>query len=240
MNEQFELALDDCLRRLGGGKASLGQCLALYPQHAAELRPLLQTALRMQRGKQARPSGAARDRTRARLTEYIQTHPRQPRNVRLVPRLAFVMVALALAVMFVGTAFAQDALPGQPLYAVKISSERIWRAASPDPVSVDISIADRRANELLVIAEKKPQSETNHKLQDVAEEQGIAAYTDVLDRLAQEAKGPNDAVILVILEAHQQKFEHAGIDVPKLNQIVDQSQHGQGQGQGQGPNNGKP
>src|SRR5512138_543892 len=109
MNEEFEFALDDCLRQLGGGKSSLGQCLALYPQYAAQLRPLLETALRMQRARQARPSGAARDRTRAKLNQYIQSHPRQPRNIRLVPRLAFVMVTLALAVMFAGTAFAQSA-----------------------------------------------------------------------------------------------------------------------------------
>jgi hypothetical protein len=103
---------------------------------------------------------------------------------------------------------------------------------------VDLTIANRRADELLQIADKKPHSNTNQKIQDAAEEQGIAAYTDVLDRLAQEASGPSDNAILVVLQAHQQKFEHAGIDVPKLNQIVNQSEHGQGQGQG--PNNNKP
>ena len=227
--DDFEIALDNCLRQLGGGKSSLAQCLARYPQHAAELRPLLETALQLQRGKQARPSGAARDRTRAKLNQYIQSHPRQPRNVRLVPRLTFIIVSIALAALMVSTAFAQTALPGQPLYALKISSERVWRAASPDRVGVDISIANRRADELIQLAGKDPKGNANQKIHVDAEEQGLAAYTDALDQLSTEANGPDDAVILTVLEAHQKRFEHAGIRVPKLDDIVGKGQHGQGQ-----------
>jgi len=232
--DEFELALDDCLRQLGAGKSSLAKCLARYPQYAAQLRPLLETALQLQRGKEARPSGAARDRTRAKLTEYIQSHPRQPRNVRLVPRLTFVIVALALAVLVAGTAFAQEALPGQTLYPLKLSSERVWRAAAPDPVAVDITIANRRADELLQLAEKSQKNDANKHDRLDAEAAGIAAYTDVLDRLSGEVMDSNDAELITALEAHQQKFEHAGIRVPKLDDIVAKSR-GQGQGKGQDP-----
>ena len=233
--DEFELALDECLQQLGSGKSSLGQCLARYPQFAAELRPLLETALRLQRGRGARPSGPARDRARSRLTEYIQSHPRQPRNVRLVPRLAFVVVALALAVLFAGTAFAQNALPGETLYRFKISSERVWRAASPDPVAVDITLADRRANEILTIAGKGSRDEGNPRGREEAEAAGVAAYNDVLDRLSTESKGHEDTAILNVLEAHQKKFEHAGVRVPRLDEFVAASQHGQGQPQNNQP-----
>ena len=37
--DELELVLDDCLQRLASGKSSLAQCLARYPQYAAELRP---------------------------------------------------------------------------------------------------------------------------------------------------------------------------------------------------------
>src|SRR5512135_1073625 len=121
--DELELALDECLRQLASGKVSLGQCLARYPQYATELRPILETAMRVQQGKVMRPSGAVRARARRKIANYIETHPRQPRKVRVVPRLAFVMVTLALALMLVGTGFAQAALPGQPLYRLKLSTE---------------------------------------------------------------------------------------------------------------------
>src|SRR5512146_1233597 len=142
--DELELALDDCLQRLASGKLSLGQCLARYPQYASELRPILETALRVQQGKNVRPSGAMRARTRARLAQHIERHPRQPRKIRVVPRLAFALVSVALALILVGTAFAQAALPGQVLYRLKLSTERAWRAASPNPVSTDLLLADRR------------------------------------------------------------------------------------------------
>lgn len=236
--EEFELALDDCLRRLGSGKSSLAQCLARYPGHAAQLRPLLETAVQLQRGKQARPSGAARDRTRAKLTQYIQSHPRQPRNVRLVPRLTFAFLSIALAALMVGTAFAQSALPGQSLYGLKLSSERVWRAAAPNPVTVDIALANRRADEIVQLFEKNPATNANDEIRMDAEAKGLAAYSDVLERLSLEVNGPDDDVIITVLEAHQQRFEHAGLRVPRLDDIVANSRHGQGQNNGNGNGNG--
>ncbi|MGE5072101.1 MAG: hypothetical protein ACM3MF_01620, partial [Anaerolineae bacterium] len=212
MNE-FENALDDCLRQLGSGRSSLGQCLARYPQYAAELRPLLETALRLQRGRGVRPSGAARDRTRSKVAEYIQSHPQRPRNMTPVPRLAFAMLVVVLAFAFASTAFAQTALPGQILYALKLSSERAWRAASPNPVDVDISLADRRADEILVLATNRAHAARDDSKTVEAESEGIAGYNDVLLRLADEVKGPDADHILIVLQAHQAKFSHAGIHV---------------------------
>jgi hypothetical protein len=77
---EFELVLDDCLQELSAGKSSLGQCLTRYPKYAAELRPLLETALRLQQGKGGKPSGAVRDRTRGTLAGYIRSHPRDTRH----------------------------------------------------------------------------------------------------------------------------------------------------------------
>jgi hypothetical protein len=221
--DNLELALDDCLQQLAAGKSSLGQCLARYPQYAAELRPLLETALRLQQGKQVRPSGAMRDRARFRLAKHIDLHPR--RRVPAVPRLAIGFAALALALMAVTTAFAQAALPGQTLYALKLSTERAWRAASPDPVAVDLSLADRRADELIQL--------THQRNQDVSskhdESLGIAAYNDVLTRLSSESSGAKGADVLTALENHQKKLLDAGIHVPELDDIVSHGKSGNGQ-----------
>ena len=61
--------------------------------------------------------------------------------------------------------------------------------------------------------------------------------TDMQRSKIEEVNGPDDAVILTVLEAHQQRFEHAGIRVPRLDDIVAKSQHGQGHGNGNGNGN---
>jgi hypothetical protein len=217
MNE-LEFALDDCLQQLAAGTASIDQCLALYPQLAAELRPLLETALRLQQGKHVRPSGALRDRTRARLADHIQEHPRRhPKRRRPIPGLVTGLVALALTLLVVSTAFAQAALPGEGLYTWKLSTEQVWRATSNDPLAVDLSLAGRRTDELVSIG-KDP----------VRESDGIAAYTDVLNRLAVESAGPHSDEVLGELQAHQQTLAKAGLHVPALDRIIEHSKSAHG------------
>lgn len=238
--EELNLALDNCLQQLAAGKASLAQCLARYPQYAAELRPLLETAMRFRQGRAMRPSGAVRDRTRSKLLSHMRTHP-QPRTLHPIPRFAFGMAGIVLALGLVSSAAAQGALPGQLLYPLKLTTERAWRAASPDPLAVDISLADRRTAELLALAHEQTSAPKDQASESGAETEGIAAYNDVLNRLASESHGPDSNQILKVLEAHQQKLLHAGIHVPELDKIVGNDQNpnnpGQGQGQGQG---GKP
>jgi hypothetical protein len=217
--DNFELALDDCLQQLSAGKFSLGQCLRRYPEYAAELRPLLEAALQLQRGKKVRPSGAARDRTRSKLTDYIEAHPRRPRNLKQVPRLVFVALSLVLALVVAVPAFAQDALPGQALYALKLTTERAWRAAAPDPAAADLTLADRRTDEILALANNQAHAARDDS-STLAESEGIAAYTDVLTRLETETTGPDGAHILKVLQAHQEKLLHAGIRVPELDHIL--------------------
>src|SRR5690349_18612204 len=133
--DELELALEDCLQQLASGRTSLGQCLNRHPGQAAELRPMLEAAMRLKQGRQVRPSGALRDRTRAQLAEHMASHPRRPpRGGHAIPKFAVTLVALAFALFVVGTAFAQAALPGQTLYSWKLSTERAWRAASADQV----------------------------------------------------------------------------------------------------------
>jgi hypothetical protein len=45
VKRDIEDVLDECLALLQGGQSTLGECLARYPDRAAELRPLLETAL---------------------------------------------------------------------------------------------------------------------------------------------------------------------------------------------------
>ena len=218
MNE-LEFALEDCLQQLAANKSSLDQCLKSYPGLASELRPLLETALRLQQGRDVLPSAAFRERTRAELAEHIASHPRRPsKRRRPIPGFALPVLILALAFV-VSTAFAQSALPGQSLYSWKLSAERAWRVTSVDPLSFDLSLADRRTDELITVC--------NH---NGPETDGIAAYTEVLDRLSRETPGADSDKVLSQLQAHQKKLLQAGIHVPELDDIVlrSKSLHGKG------------
>ena len=43
MEERFDKVLDECVDRINRGE-TLDECLAAYPEHAAELKPLLEAA----------------------------------------------------------------------------------------------------------------------------------------------------------------------------------------------------
>ncbi len=229
--DELELALDDCLQKITTGKSSLAQCLARYPQYADQLRPMLEAALQVQRGKQVRPSGTVRDRTRAKVRNYVEEHPRQPRKAQAAPRLAFILVLAVLALFLVGAAAAQSAMPGQPLYGLKLSTERAWRAAYPDPVAADLMLADRHANELIEVAGYASAVPTNAVYEMDAESQAMGAYVEVLDRLSTEINSNNEGNIVHELKGHQDKLAKAGIHVPKLDEIVG---HNPGQNDNQG------
>jgi RNA polymerase sigma factor (sigma-70 family) len=52
-------ALDECLSLLEESRATLDECLAHYPEYSADLRPLLETALKVRRAPRPAPSHAA-------------------------------------------------------------------------------------------------------------------------------------------------------------------------------------
>jgi hypothetical protein len=132
-------------------------------------------------------------------------------------------------------------MPGQPLYGLKLSSERAWRAAAPDPVAVDLVLANRRADELIVVSDQTASVASGQTTDASAEAQVLAAYTDVLDRLATETSGLDADGILEELKTHQSELSQAGIHVPKLDDIIAhgrRNNHGNGNGNGNGQGNG--
>ncbi len=202
-------ALEDCLERLAQGE-NIQACLARYPEQAAELKPLLVAASRVERGTQLKPSAAFRARARNRLGTYMAAHPRSvqqpvlriPRPAkRLSPlsRLSFGMSALLLAFTVTGTALAQSALPGTALYSWKLASEQVWRAFSTDPAGVDLALADRRIDEFLAVT-------GNAADQNIA----LDGYRQLLLSLAQ-FKDPSDQVrIETNLKQQQERVKNSG------------------------------
>ncbi len=242
MNEtnELELTLDDCLQQIINGTATAEECLRRYPAQAAALRPALAAALQMRTGREAEPSASYRARGRRQLMDYAQTPPRQraffsPLAFRLVEG---IVVALAL-LLLAGTAYAQNTLPGEPFYDWKVTSEKAWRAVAPDPLAVDLSIANRRADELTLVVQQKSQSDR--------QQQAFQDYLQSLQQLQSDSNPSDTGQIMQLLEAHKQKFQQAGIDDPQLDAILHGNSgnpgggdNGGGQGGGSGNGGGKP
>lgn len=213
----FGRLLDDSLQQIASGAASQDDVLAMHPEHAAELRPLLQSADRLQRGRELMPSAAYKERARAAVGSHVRTHPRQPPARKLSPftRMMISLAALAAAFAVTGTALAQNALPGDTLYGWKLSSERLWRAASPDPVGVDLYLAGRRAGEVTSVAHTACSANCT--------EIALSGYHEVLTRLEFERNAtPKSYQVLQTLESHQKEFTAAGINDLPLNTFLTQ------------------
>lgn len=214
MKIDFDDALEDCAGRIASGESSLDECLTRYPEYAARLKPLLQAAVRVERGRRIIPSATFKARARAQLTAHMQAHPRRRSwtdmfSLSPVRQLGTALAVLILAFLLTGTAFAQNALPGQPLYSWKLSSEQAWRAVSFDRVGVDLVLADRRAYEITV--------ETSDAGRQAEAVQG---YQEVLSRLTSENDAQNNDRIVKTLQSHQEKFSAAGVSVPDLESLL--------------------
>lgn len=208
--DNFDLILDNCLKEISSGASSLDECLARHPEHAAQLNPLLQTALKIERGRALQPSPAFKARTREELYAHMRAHPRR-RVWTFSPvwRAAVSLAVLVIAFFVTGTAFAQSALPGESLYAWKLSSERAWRAVAPDKVAVDLSLADRRVGELTAIA-----------ADPARKAEALNGYVEVLTRLKSERDAQNSDRILPALKSHQEKLSKSGVSVPDLDNAL--------------------
>ena len=203
--ETFDLILDNCLDDLASGSA-IDECLARHPEHAAQLRSFLQTAARFERVRNVRPSPAFKVRARAKLTLHMQAYPRRKSVFMPFLRLAMIMATLVLVFLSVGTALAQSALPGGLLYDWKRTSEELWRAAASDSLAVDLSLADRRVNEMISVTGDAS-----------AYVSALDGYLDVLARLAVQTDAESQARIVPVLESQQVRLTQAGLIVPELD-----------------------
>ena len=204
--DNFDLILDDCLIQLSSGASTLDECLARHPKHAAQLKPLLQTASRLERGQEARPSPAFKARARARLTLHMQAHPRRKPVFLPFLRVAFSMAVLVLAFLAAGTALAQGALPGELLYDWKLTSEQAWRATASDSLAVDLALSERRVDEMLAVSGDA-----------AAYASALKGYQETLSRLTVHTDAESQARILPVLQSQQERLAQGGLSVPELD-----------------------
>lgn len=156
---EFQTILDDCLRDVLRGTRTIEQCLELYPDHAADLKPALQIGLLTSRLKSPEMPARSVDRLENRLREQMATKTR-PKVIR--GRFApFGKLAAMIAIIFLvglGSVTASaNAMPGDWLYGLKRLWEAIVLALTPLTGQVDdlwLQIADRRLDEVEELAQR--------------------------------------------------------------------------------------
>jgi hypothetical protein len=162
-DKEFANIFDECLERILTGGETVEQCLASYPEHAAELEPLLQTALSAKETLDIAPRPEFKERARHHiLTELRDLAERKQRRFLLFgwqPRWATAAIAvLVLLIASSGTvAAAGNSMPDQPLYPVKLVAERARLALIPSELGKAeyyAELVDRRVGEIVSMAEK--------------------------------------------------------------------------------------
>lgn len=172
MSEDFKKILDECIDRILTKGATVEDCLASYPERAAELEPHLRIVTGASRAWSYQPGEAARDRARQRLQAAMREMEQKERAVRPpIParrRLFFAFRPVSVFAVFVivvtvlgstvGTVAASgSALPGEVLYPVKRASEQVRLALELSPTAKAeryLAYAERRADEAVELAER--------------------------------------------------------------------------------------
>ena len=209
MNNELETVLDICLNQIENGEANIEECLALYPEQAVQLEPLLKAATKLARGREVIPDPAYKARARAQLSVYMQQNPQRRRVSPIFWRVAIGVMTMLVLFLATGTSFAQQALPGDQLYNWKLTSEKVWRMTSNDQLGVDITLSNRRVSELVVVS--GDQMRTQRALEN---------YEKLLVQFNATQNAKDRARILPVLRAQHESLTKAGVSIPELDALL--------------------
>ncbi len=174
----LEDAFNDCIDRLHDGQ-SVNDCLRLYPMYARQLVPMLQA---IQTTRRAMPISTeiaeAQSRARQRFERALQAPA--PRTLYPFQRLATIAAAVMIVLMtlFGGAAVAaQDSLPGDPLYGIKLLTEQIRLFLSGDDAALQQEFANRRIDETrtLLIARREADVMFSGRVDGVSDDTALVA-----------------------------------------------------------------
>ena len=161
--KELDNILDECLERMLTRGETIEQCLASYPEQAAELEPLLQTALFTREALAIKPRPEFRDRARYQLRAALrEMEEKKERRFSLFswqPRWATAVISvLILLLASSGTVAASgNSMPDEPLYPVKMAAERVQVAftfSDFGKAELYARLADKRVTEIIKMADK--------------------------------------------------------------------------------------
>jgi hypothetical protein len=159
MKQNKENVLNECLERLLEGE-TIEQCLQRYPEQAAELKPLLETALAAKKASAIQPRAEFKARARYQFRSALKEVATKSRpTFSWFPRWATVAtIALVLLLAGSGTVVAAgSSMPDSPLYPVKLATEETRLALTFSPLgkaNFCAELADRRVAEIVYLTDK--------------------------------------------------------------------------------------
>jgi len=158
--KEFNNILDECLERILGGE-TLEQCLKLYPEQAAELKPLLETALAVKEASAVQPRAEFKARARYQFRSALQEKaaPKRRPFFSWIPRWAtIVTIVLVLLLAGGGTVVAaSNSMPDSILYPVKLATENVQLALTTSELGkarLCANFTDRRVVEIIYMADR--------------------------------------------------------------------------------------
>ncbi len=189
--------LDDCLQRLQSGETLAG-CLARYPDHAADLAPMLAVAAQVSALAGQAPSTEQRQRALARLRQAGADQRSRQRSrpaagwrmpLFAARRLAVVAALALLLLTALSAGVIAASQPGQPAYELRVIVERVPALAALDPAAraeVELDTADRRLSDLQGHLERTGQAQPAALRAMLAGDQAAARQAE---RAGDEARG---------------------------------------------------
>ena len=208
MND-FESVFEESWSQLESGESTLDEILARHPEHGAQLEPLLQAASRLAGVHDVMPSPVFRSRTRTQLNTHMRENPQMKRVSPVFWRLTITLVTIVLAFIVTGTVFAQRALPGDTFYGWKLRSENAWRVVSLDRLGTDITLSNRRVNELVALSGD-----------EVRRTRAVENYQKLLIRFHEAADAKDQERILPVLRSQKESLSKAGMSIPELDSYL--------------------
>lgn len=158
-NKHINDILNECLENIITGKETVEQCLQRFPDHKAELEPLLRTAVMVNRVADVKPSPEFRARARYQLQTMMAKSRIAKRAPILVSRWAIAVCSLLLVfVLGGGTVLAADGVtPESPLYPVKLVTENVrvsLTGSEETKAELYVTIAERRVTEMATMVDR--------------------------------------------------------------------------------------
>jgi hypothetical protein len=156
---KFDDILNECIERMLKGEP-IETCLAAFPEHAAELEPLLRTAMATRKAADIQPRAEFRQRAAHEFQAAVRNlKPRRSSSLRWQLRLV-TAISVVVIVLMAGTgtvAAATNSLPDQPLYGVKLFTENVRVALTPSAVGkaeLYAQFTDTRVSEIIKMADE--------------------------------------------------------------------------------------
>ncbi len=210
MSMGFEEILDDCIERILVKGETIDGCLMAYPGQAKELEPLLRIALASAKASQIEPRSEFKAEARYRFLSALSAKGRGREKRRSLGLRRWVVASIAVLVFLLaggGTVAASSgAMPGDPLYSVKLATEQVRLFLATSDVArarLHAQFADTRVAEIVIMAGRG-----NSEAVEMLTER-LTNHLEQIVNLVGGEEGAEIDVLVALLEGNAQRNQAA-------------------------------